>query len=438
MDSEENRPLMSLCRAAFPPLDPNGRPLAPTLRGLLADLAELRAVLASVVGDGLLKSNSDAAAVLSRELDARAADSGDRFGDVDVGAASADGADAFPGGRGTSADRPADTGIARPENRNEEDAREHKKRTRGDEGEEEAIEDECDADAADREPLLLYLPSVRCTCAAWDMREVPGDLLVTGLRLLFVAADGAEHDDVALDGRSIALHAVDSSPGEDLADASKHVYCQLADSVGGEGGAPAVGTFAPMRIATESEDDGDDGDDGAGEGRGGDEEQEKEDASSEEDGATEVYFRPAPFREGDDEGTESQGDRCHSLFRALTKLVSLNPAEEGDGGYDGGGGLFSMLSLMAGLGDAGGGFGGDMVIAGRDDESDDDMVVRLGGGNNLVENDDGSEGAPEDERRAMLDRLDDLLVVPPEYEIASSEDGQFDDAEESEDDDDIL
>ena len=147
--------------------------------------------------------------------------------------------------------------------------------------------------------------------------------------------------------------------------------------------------------------------------------------SEDGDGTIEVYFKPTIANEG-----ESQCNKCQSLFDSLTKLASLNPVGDSD---DGVGGLFSMLSLMAG-GGANGGDDNGMVFANHNDEdSDDEMVVRLGGSNNLVENDDdSSEGAPDEERQAMLQRLDDLLVVPPELEIPSDDDGQFDDAEEDE------
>ena len=116
-------------------------------------------------------------------------------------------------------------------------------------------------------------------------------------------------------------------------------------------------------------------------------------------------------------------EACQKLFQALTKLASLNPAYDSDDGYTGGGGLFDMLTLMAGMSE-------NSLVGGYDDP-DDDMVIRLGGSNNhFVEDDEESEGAPEDERQAMLNRLDNILVVPPEYEILSEEsEGQFDDAE---------
>jgi hypothetical protein len=169
-----------------------------------------------------------------------------------------------------------------------------------------------------------------------------------------------------------------------------------------------------------------------------DEEVEEEDGTEMSgDGTIEVYFKPEVH---DEEGEDANVDRCNvicqRIFKSLTKLASLNPSGESDDGVHGGGGFFSMLSLMAGIGNGfGNGFDGEMVIANHDGDGDDDMVFRLGASNNFVENDDESEMAANMERNAMLRRLDDMLVVPPEYEIASSNDGQFDDAVEEDEDD---
>lgn len=417
--------LLSLCRAAFPPLDPNGRPCALALRGALAGLGGLRAAVAS---------RPDARRRLRREL-ARAldgADAEDNYGDVEADAAPAGRSEAegARGGGAAEAGRRAEAGPARDGS----DATEPKKRGREGAGDEGGLEDACDEedDATAEEPLLLYLPSVRCTCAAWDLRDVPGDLFVTGLRVLFLAGGpegDAERDDVAIDGGGLALHAVDSlsGDGEDAAADAQHVYCQLAEPMGDDddrGCAPAFGTLAPTFITEEYEDPFDEGVDGQ-------EEEEEGDASSEENDTIEVYFKPVITEEEGVDG-ESQSSQCQSIFASLTKLASLNPAGDADGGF-GGGGLSSMLALMAGIGDADAGCGGGLARAGPGDGDGEDLVVRFGGDRHRVEHEDDAAGAPDAARRAMLSRLDDLLVVPPEYEIASSEDGQYDDAEESDD-----
>lgn len=302
---------------------------------------------------------------------------------------------------------------------------ENKKRSRENEGDDD-VDDE-DDDTENEELLLFYLPSVQCTCSSWKMKHVSGDLFITSQRVFFLA-EKQDDDDVAIDGRCIALHAIDSLPGENETNILHHVYCQLAE-VGDEGdmgyATSIKSMIVPEQVAEENVLHGEGEQQGVDEGE-----------SFEENGTIEVYFKPTISKEAESNGKEaSQCNKCQTIFDALTKLASLNPAGDSDD-TGGGGGLFSMLSMMAGIG----GFGGEgMVVAGHDNESgDDDMVVRFGGSNNLVENDDdSSEGAPEEERREMLQRLDDMLVVPPEYEIPSDDDnGQFDDAEE--DGDDIL
>lgn len=450
-------PLRPILSAALPALDPHhGRPLAPILRGAAADLGRLRRALASAHPDARRQ-------LLEVDLGADAGtnavgfeDDDDRFSD----ASDEDPARALGGGgEQHDAQRQQQDGEAEPVG----DGGTKRGRENDDDGidvgGEESDDDEADDD---REPALLYLPSVRCTCPSWDMADVPGDLMVTALRVLFlpeardgdddadvdVDADGARDDDLAIDRRCVALHAVDAAPGPTTTDdgekgdgdgatkgASRHVYCQLAESFGDEavdggGGVSATGTFAPARILEDIDGrfDDDDGDDDEHREEDG----EEDGASSRGDGTVEVYFQP----EGGTGEREGQSDKCQRLFDALTRLASLSAAGDADaGGFgfgDGGaGGLFGMLSLMAGLDGAANGFGDGM---------DDDAVVRLGGGgNHLVEEEgDESEGASDEARRAMLDRLDNMLVVPPEYEVASSseEDGRFEDAEEEEEDDD--
>ncbi|KAL7535631.1 hypothetical protein ACHAXR_007873 [Thalassiosira sp. AJA248-18] len=428
--------LNRICRA-FPPLDPNGQPFSMVLRGTAADLADLRSALASSCPDKNARRQLEVELQQQQQqLEDAKSDAGDKFGDFDVEGITQpeEQGDGFPSENTTNAQQKEE----------EAETECNKKRTRDDEGEEASgNDDEMDSEEDDemnnQEQLLFYLPSVQCSCSSWNMEDVSGDMFVTTARVLFLSdeknQDGEEQndDDVAIDGSCIALHAVDSLPdGENEAKISHHVYCQLAEpmNMGDEGEigyTSAISMVAPTQIAEEFDD------------KFNDEEGGEQDAEQEEDDTIEIYFKPTIISDENNaaESEDSQSNQCQSIFDSLTKLASLNPAGDSDEGFNGGGGgLFSMLSLMAGI-DGNNGFGSEMVVAGQhDDDSNDDMVVRLGGSNNLVDDDEISEGAPEDERQAMLRRLDDMLVVPPEYEIASSDDGQFDDADE--DDDEIL
>lgn len=416
--------LERLVCSSFPPLDPNGQPFSMILRGIAADLGELRCTLSSYP-----TAREQLQVELRKSTDA---DCDIIFGDVEEDQRPELESTGLEGGHGSNAHM-GDRNV---------EATGTKKRDRGVEGEDSGSDDEekCDDGMENREHLILYLPFIRCTCSSWNMKGVSGDLFVTSLRVFFLSEkeNGTEQlDDVAIDGCCIALHAVDSVPpshGENEPVVSHHVYCQLADPAGDEGDikyTSATSMVAPTEIVEEKCDASNgDGDVQA--------EEEEEDGISKEDSTVEIYFQPINSDAGEDNHSQAQCNKCQRIFDSFTKLVSLNPAGDADGGFNGGGGLFSMLSLMAGIDNSGNGFDGEMMFANHDDDSDDDMVFRLGGSNNLVENDDESEGPPEDEREAMLRRLDGMLVVPPEYEVGSSEDGQFEDAEEDDGDDGIL
>ena len=311
-------------------------------------------------------------------------------------------------------------------------ARKDKKRIRDDDDHEEVDGSDNEEDfeyiSSGEEQIICYIPSIQCTCSSWDMKNTPGELLITSIRVLFIAENKTHNndtnqnqcDDVAIDGRCIALHAMDSEPSanDENETPASHIYCQLSDSSTDNDtmGFPSasIGMAAPTNVA---EDD-----------HAGDDEQmnEEDNSNGEDNGTVEVYFKPMKS-----ESDDSAEDSCQALFDALTHLASLNAEDDSNENC---GGLFSMLSMMAGMG----GFGsGEMIMADDEDDGDDDMIIRFGrGGNNVVENDDESDGADEAEREAMLQRLDDMLVVPPELRISSDDEGgQFDDADE---DDDIL
>lgn len=296
----------------------------------------------------------------------------------------------------------------------------------------------------DQEQVLLYVPSITCTCSLWKMKDVAGKILVTSIRVLFLPNDdqimegNVSINDVAIDGRCIALHAVDSvssssndEQNDDVAGLSQqHVYCQLIESSGDEddmGFSSTMSMVVPSKIVDEKHDTFNDDDEKYNEvDKEGDEDSDEDGT----DGAIEVYFKPIIS----DDGKEEDGNVvCERIFNSLTKLASLNPVGDfSDDKCNGGGsgGFLNMLSLMAGMD------GNDDNIS---DDGADEMVFRLGGCNNFVDDDDEDSEimASDTERQAMLRRLDNMLAVPTEYEISSSneDDGQYDDADE---DDEIV
>lgn len=432
--------LEGIVRSSFPPLDPNGQPFSMILRGAAAELGVLRCAISAHPNARELLRTLDQAKGEECEVD--------KFGDVDDADDMKNATvvrDGLQGRHETNPEQQAETTTGIKSGGSAEETTDGKKRGRDSEEDEEEHDDEeeeSDDEIVDQEQLLLYIPSVTCTCSSWKIKDVSGEMLVTSLRVLFLPKNqydgGVSNDDVAIDGRCIALHAVDSVPSSDGDKCERdishqhHVYCQLIELTGDEddmGYSSTVSVVTPAKVVDEKNDTSNGVDEN-------DEEVEEEDGSSEVsgDGTIEVYFKPEVHDEG---GEDANIDRCNvicqSIFKSLTKLASLNPSGESDDGVHGGGGFFSMLSLMAGMGNGfGNGFDGEMVMANHNGDGDDDMVVRLGESNNFVENDDESEMAADMERQAMLRRLDDMLVVPPEYEI---NDGQFDDADEEDEDD---
>ncbi|KAL7514379.1 hypothetical protein ACHAXN_011560 [Cyclotella atomus] len=383
-------PIHEKIRSSLPPLDPNGQPFSMMLRGTLAELGELRSLLMDKSTREQLMQPADDVFEDAEQLD-----------NIGLLAANEEG------------------GTVQTENNiplmGVEVNNVSSKRRRDGADCDEDEEYSCVSDVT-IEDLLVFLPSIQCNCPTWDMKNVQGDLVVTSIRVLFIASTDTNSDDcndVAIDGRCIALHALDSeSSDEEQTNSLSHVYCQLSDpaceSNDVAGSTMGFGTSANVMDENASECD--------------DEAEENEEDMSDDNGVIELYFKPIICEHVADK--EQHAEVCQKLFDALTKLASLNPVDDSDGG---GGGLFNMLSLLAGMEEG--------MFGGNAESDDDEMVIRFGGsGNNFVEDDDGSDGAPENERQAMLDRLDNILVVPPEYEIPSEEDeGQFDDAEDDED-----
>jgi hypothetical protein len=445
--------LVGLLRSSFPPLDPNGQPFSMILRGAAAELGDLRCILSAHPNAGELLQMLDQAK--GEDCDAN------KFDDIE----DTEGTETLAGQRGGLLGRhemnpqhQAGTTACTMSGRSAVESSDGKKRGRDykeDEGGSDDDDENGDDEIVYQEHLLLYVPSVTCTCSSWRMKNVSGKMLVTSLRVFFLPYNQNDDsilssDDIAIDGRCIALHAVDSVPLSDndiLIDERErphhhHVYCQLVELTVDEDDTDYTSTismFTPIKVVDDKNITNSDAEN--------DEEVDEEDSNSDADGdgTIEVYFRPGVSNPGGENVEGSQCNLiCEIMFKALTKLASLNPAGECDDGANGGGGFFNMLSLMAGMGRGfGDGFDGETVIADHGGDGDDDMVVRLGGSNNFVENDDESDVATDTERQAMLRRLDDMLVVPPEYEIASSnDDGQFDDADNDDeadaDDDEIL
>eukprot|EP00986_Skeletonema_menzelii_P001834 scaffold495_cov152-Skeletonema_menzelii.AAC.24 len=394
---------IALVSSSLPSLDPNGQPYSMILRGEAAELRELESALSS--------NHPHTREQLVVELRTETHPN-DEFADAELEESQLHEAGKMANGSMGTSSGDYDSQLARK----------HKKRIRDDDHEE--VDGSDNEEDFWEEQLICYIPYIQCTCSSWDMKNVPGELLITSIRVLFIAENKTQNDtnqnqcdDVAIDGRCIALHAMDSEPSADGGNETpvSHIYCQLSDSSGDDEnmGFPSASIMvAPTNIAEDE--------------HGNDDQMNEEDNDGGGDDCTvEVYFKPIKS-----ESKDSAEDSCQALFNALTHLASLNA---GDDSNENCGGLFSMLSMMAGMG----GFGSDeMIMADDEDDGDDDMIIRFGGGNHVVENDHESDGADEAERAAMLQRLDDILVVPPELRISSDdEEGQFDDADE---DDEIL
>lgn len=402
---------IALISSSLPSLDPNGQPYSMVLRG---EAAELRGL-----GSALSSNHPHTRKQLLLEL---AETTNDNHNDEFADAEQIQPREAIRIENGEPDTSAGDYDSQTP--------REHKKRTRDDDHEEvDGSDNEEDFEyiSSGDEQLLCYIPSIQCTCSSWDMKNTPGELLITSIRVLFIAQNKTPNDtnqnqdnyDVAIDGRCIALHAMDSEPSTDDENESpvSHIYCQLSDSSVDDENMGFPSASLSMVASNIAEDEHAGADDQMNDG---------DYASGDNDGTVEVYFKPIVC-----ENAESAEDSCQALFNALTHLASLNAADDPN---EKGGGLFSMLSMMAGIS----GFGsGEMIMADdAEDDGDDDMIIRFGGGNNVVENDDESDGAAEEERAAMLQRLDDMLIVPPELRISSDDEGgQFDDADE---DDELL
>lgn len=414
MPTNDTNPIDQIIRSSFPPLDPNGLPLSMTLRGSSAELGNLRTrLLDPLTRRALIQRMTDGEIFDDDEDESEELDQNDRVGGVE--------------------NRDDQQNMFENVASSGDGAQSSAKRTR--DHEENETDDEKDAESDDDivEDLLLFLPSVECTCSSWNMKDVSGDLVVTSLRILFIATNDDNRtsqscNDVAIDARCIALHAVDSSCNEQECDVMPHVYCQLSDPAGCEGDDVGYGSALGMVASANVMDENDQQSTNYGEEM----QQQTEEESSEDNGVNEVYFKPVICEHI--VGKDQQAEACQLLFDVLTRLASLNPAGDSDDAYHGGGGLFNMFSLMAGMGQ----YSNGDAMDGFEANENDDMVIRFGGSNNFVENDDESEGVPEEERQAMLRRLDGMLVVPPEYEIPTSDDGQFDDAEDDDNDDELL
>ena len=386
-------------RSSFPPLDPNGQPFSMILRGAAAELGELRYTLLS---------NPNAIELLQKMLMMDEATTEEEVNDVDK----------FDDVEETTSDQQHQILEHTVNGGGTTEMTEDKKRGRdcNDDNDEGSDNDEF----FDQEQMLLYVPSITCTCSLWKMKDVAGKILVTSIRVLFLPNDdqimegNVSINDVAIDGRCIALHAVDSvssSSTDEQNDevpglSQQHVYCQLIESSGDEddmGFSSTMSMVVPSKVVDEKHDTSTDEDEKYNEAA--DAEVDEDSDKDGNEGAIEVYFKPIM---SDDDGKEGEDGNlvCERIFNSLTKLASLNPAgdfsdDECNGG--GSGGFFNMLSLMAGM---------DGNDNDNNDDEDDEMVFRLGGSNNFVENDeeDSEIMASDTERQAMLRDLTICLL----------------------------
>jgi hypothetical protein len=186
-------------RSSFPPLDPNGQPFSMILRGAAAELGDLRYTLLSN------PNATELLHMLMMESTTEVDDYDDKFDDVEE----------------MNSDQQHQQVIEQKSNGGRtEEMIEDKKRGRdycNDDNTEGSDNDEVDNEISDQEQILLYVPSITCTCSSWKMKDVAGSMLITSIRVLFLPNDDQTIDenvvsmnDVAIDGRCIALHAVDS------------------------------------------------------------------------------------------------------------------------------------------------------------------------------------------------------------------------------------
>lgn len=264
----------------------------------------------------------------------------------------------------------------------------------------------------EEEYILFHSPSIK---VSWSVDSQPdesfqnsgfqnimGKLYVTSKRIFFVASSEKNSTyDFAIDAACISLHAMASEP-------QWNVYCQLTDDIQDICWNPRGDkdtTQETIIIETKN---------------------------NKSPSPIEIYFTPVDTPE----------DKCQLLFKAMTKLATLNPVEdEDDDDYwrgnantdnNSGNGLASMIGTMAGKGT----IDNDNIY--HDD--DGDVIYRVDSSNIT----DHCETVENDRRQQMLNRLDNLLEVPSDSDVETnsgasrkrplkvdrSVDGQFDDAEE--------
>jgi len=230
-------------------------------------------------------------------------------------------------------------------------------------------------DSPEEESLLCHIPSVKVSLTLPSKSiTVSCQLIVTSRRLLAVSCSEQDSDkDIMLNAQGISLHALTSEP-------ERTIYCQLCENI---------------HISCCDEDD------------------TVEENDNEEDDSyvtKELIIEPVT---GNNE--QDSSDLCESLFKALSKLIALNPVDDGDEDQTfGGGSIGDMLGLMAQAYGQGSEYG-----------PDDEMICRIDPKDITTYTIDGENCASDDRRRVILEHLDNVLVVPEEYEVV---DGQFDDA----------
>ena len=259
----------------------------------------------------------------------------------------------------------------------------------------------------EEEYILYYSPSIKVTWAVDQHPEenfqnscfenIMGKLYITSKRIFFVASSEKNSMyDFAIDAACISLHAMASEP-------QWNVYCQLTDDIQDicwdSRGDKDTATQETIIIENKN--------------------------TKSSPSPIEIFFTPV----------ETPENKCQLLFKAMTRLATLNPVEDEDEDDYWSGNANTDNNSGNGVAAMGGTMAGKETI-----DNEDDVVYRVDNSNKT----NYSETVENDRRQQMLNRLDNLLEVPSDSELENnsgtskkrpltidrSVDGQFDDADE--------